>query len=50
MKHVWAKSESTSTERGGWEYCRYCMAIRRADDKNPPCKGAVKIRQPEKFI
>ena len=43
MKHLWRKDAKT-----GWEYCRLCLVIRRADDKNKPCKGVVKLRPPEK--
>lgn len=26
-----------------WESCRACGIVRRADDKNTPCKGPVKV-------
>lgn len=26
-----------------WECCKVCGIVRRADDKNGPCKGPVKI-------
>lgn len=31
-----------------WECCRACGIVRRADDNNSPCKGKVKMREPEK--
>ena len=37
--HVWGRCD-------GWEWdtCLVCMAIRRRDRKNGPCKGAHKLR------
>lgn len=30
-----------------WDYCKRCLKIRRADKKNPPCKGPGKLRAME---
>lgn len=37
-KHDWFKPQFV-----GYECCRKCGIIRRADDKNKPCKGIVRV-------
>ena len=45
----WKDTEKSNGHRWGhykdWklETCRYCGMVRRADDKNSPCKGKVKL-------
>lgn len=45
----WRMTEESNGHRWGfyrdmkWESCRVCGWIRRADDKNTPCKGPVKV-------
>jgi len=37
---VWAKHPDASRD---YQYCKLCGVCRRADDKNSPCRGKVKI-------
>lgn len=37
-QHVWAKEPGWA-----WEACRVCGVVRRADDRNLPCRGPVKL-------
>lgn len=36
-KHEWFKFHNL-------EACKYCGSVRRADDKNNPCRGIVNVR------
>lgn len=38
--HVWDNSYQFSPT---WECCSVCGIVRRADDRNAPCKGPAKI-------
>lgn len=38
--HVWFRPDLGGRS---WESCRVCGIVRRADDKNSPCKGPSKI-------
>ena len=42
--HRWEKRPELK-----WETCAECMMVRRADDKNGPCKGPSKLRPMERF-
>jgi len=49
MKHMWRKvSELLSTETATYKVCKRCGVVQRKDEKNPPCKGKVRMRKPEK--
>lgn len=43
--HIWGRYKQDK-----YETCLHCMMIRRADRKNSPCKGKVKLRPMEKFF
>lgn len=36
--HLWMQREQDR-----YQFCRWCGFIRRADDKNKPCPGIVRI-------
>lgn len=36
------------TAHRAWEFCKTCGIVRRADDKNSPCKGPTRMREMEK--
>lgn len=37
-EHEWIKRPQDQ-----WEFCKICSLIKRADGKNKPCNGPVKI-------
>lgn len=41
-KHIW-----TTDMRWTWQFCKVCGIVRRADEKNKPCKGPTKLRPME---
>lgn len=38
VEHDWFKPDFLK-----WECCRKCGIVRRADDKNNPCRGVVRV-------
>lgn len=36
MPHEW-------TQRDGIEFCLACLVVRRADDRNKPCRGPARL-------
>ena len=40
-EHKWVLRDTTSGKK--YDICKVCGIVRRADDKNLPCKGPTKI-------
>jgi len=45
--HMWCDYSHDWHERLGLTCCRDCGIVRRADDKNGPCKGPTRLRPME---
>ena len=43
--HDWMKRDQDE-----YKFCRKCLTVKRADGKNKPCKGVVKMRPFEPIL